>query len=234
MTQQRDIVKGDVLQRIGSAGLIVGAILFGMSGLLMPHAANPTSDLQEMLKPLGESQFRTYVSALSMAIGFLAVLMGAAGVYHSITATGAAWARLGFYVASVGTVLWTVCLSLDVGTASSVANWLAAPAAGRELAHSLLTTLFPPGAGFGRGLFPLAVIANWLAIAFLGMGMARSAVYPRWLGGLGLILGGLGLAAGIVMTYVGREAVFAPFTALAFATLLWVLASGLWMARQAW
>jgi hypothetical protein len=106
--------------------------------------------------------------------------------------------------------------------------------ASKELAHNLLTTLFLPGAGFGRGLFPLVVLSNWLAVAFLGTGMARSAVYPRWLGWLGLILGIIGVLVGIVMAYIGREAIFMPFTVLAFATILWFLVVGIWVARRAW
>ena len=74
---------------------------------------------------------------------------------------------------------------------------------------------------------------NWLAFAFLSTGMVRSGVYPRWLGWFGFIVGILGVLAGIVMTYVGREAIFTPVTVLAFATLLWVLLCGIWVARRA-
>jgi len=72
MKLQQGIVKGDVLQKISSAGFIIGAILFTASGLLMPHANTPASDLQEMLKPLGEYQYRTMFSSLLGMIGFWA------------------------------------------------------------------------------------------------------------------------------------------------------------------
>jgi len=36
MTQQQGIVKGGALQKIGSAGFIIGAALMVMTGLLMP------------------------------------------------------------------------------------------------------------------------------------------------------------------------------------------------------
>lgn len=39
---------------------------------------------------------------------------------------GAAWARIGYYIALAGTALWTVSLSLDVAVASAAANWLSA------------------------------------------------------------------------------------------------------------
>lgn len=73
MTQQ-SIVKGDTFQKMSSAGFILGAILVGVGGLIMPHVNTPTSDLQEMLTPLGEHEFITQLSSLLMAIGFWAVM----------------------------------------------------------------------------------------------------------------------------------------------------------------
>src|SRR2546425_1921769 len=128
MTQQLGIVKGDAFQKLGSAGFIIGAILMVIGGLLMPYTAKLTSNVQEMLKPLGEHEFRAQVSSLLMIMGIWAIMIGATGVYRSITAGGAAWARLGFYFILVGTAVWTVTLSQDVATASAAANWLAASA----------------------------------------------------------------------------------------------------------
>jgi len=74
MTGQLGITKGDPLQKMSSVGFILGPILIAASGLLMPHANTPTSDLQEMLTPLGEHEFLTQLSSLLMAIGFWAVM----------------------------------------------------------------------------------------------------------------------------------------------------------------
>ena len=64
MTQGQSIVKGDTLQKTSSAGFVLGALLIAGSGLLMPHANAPTSDLQQMLRPLGEHEFLTAVTTL--------------------------------------------------------------------------------------------------------------------------------------------------------------------------
>jgi hypothetical protein len=181
MTQQQGIIKGDVLQKIGGAGFIIGAVLFGISGLLMPHAAGLTNDLQEMLKPLGEHEFITQLASLIMAIGFWAVLMGSMGVNRSIRSNGTAWARLGFYFTLTRTVLWTVSLSLDVAVANAVANWLAAPTASKDAAWSVVAAL----SAFGRGMVPMTWIVYWLALALLNIAMILSEVYPRWLGWTG-------------------------------------------------
>jgi hypothetical protein len=230
MTQQ-SIVKGDALQKMSSAGFIIGAILLVIGSLLMPYAANPTSDLQEMLKPLGEHEFRTEASSLLVTIGFLAMMIGITGVYRSITAGGMAWARLGFYVLLVGTALQIVSLSLDVATASAVGKWLAAPVDSKEAAWSVVVVLN----AIGRGVIPMTWIVYWLAFAFLGLGMIGSVVYPRWLGWAGLILAMPVIAVGIIHTFTPRTTTITlAFVILALLTNLWALAVGIWVARRAW
>lgn len=231
MSPQQGIVKGDALQKISSAGFIIGAILFGIGGLLMPYAAKPTNNVQEMLKPLGEHEFRTYVSSLIVTIGFLAAMIGTAGLYRSITAAGAAWARLGFYFTLVGTALWTVSLSLDIATASSVANWLAAPAGSKEAAYTVVAAVN----AVGRGVIPITWIVYWLAYAFLGIAMIHSLIYPRWLGWIGLILATIVVTVGIIQTFNARSTTLTlVFAVLMLLTALWDLVAGIWVARRAW
>jgi hypothetical protein len=233
MTQQ-SIVKGDALQRISSAGFIISAILIAAGGLLMPHANNPTSNLQEMLKPLGEFQFRTTISSLLGMIGFWSALIGMAGVYVSITAStasGASWVRPGFYFALIGTTLWTICWALDVNTASAVANWLSAPIDAKDAAWNMVAA----ASAFGRGIIPTTWFIYWLALAFLNLAMIQSNIYPDWLGWAGLI-------ASIPMIALGAFQMFTPrsitltliFSILMLLTILWTLTTGIWVARRAW
>jgi hypothetical protein len=230
MTQQ-SIVKGDAFQKISSAGFIIGALLIATGGLLMPHANTPTSDLQQMLKPLGEHEFLTQLSSLLVAIGFWAVLLGATGVYRSINAIGSAWARMGFNFILMGTVLWTISLAGDVATASNVSNWLAAPADSKEAAWGAIAALSVSG----RGLLALTWMVYWLGLAFLGMAMIQSGAYSRWLGWAALIMS-------IPVTVLGAIQVFVPrsitltliFSMLMMLTILWNLITGIWVARKTW
>jgi len=230
MTHQ-GIVKGDAQQRLGSVGFIIGAILFGTSGLLMPHATNPTSDLQEMLKPLGEYQYRTTIASLFGMVGFWMALIGVAGVSRSITARGAVWARLGFYFTLIGTALWTVCWALDMNTANAVANWLSTPTDSKAAAWSVVASL----SAFGRGIVPTTWILYWLALAFLSIAMVHSDVYPRWLGWAGLIVSIPMITLGIFQIFIPRSITLTLiFSMLMLLTTLWTLATGLWVARKAW
>jgi hypothetical protein len=231
MTQQQSIVKGDPLQKISSAGFIIGAILMMLGGLLMPYAAKPTSNIQEMLTPLGEHEFRAEVSSLLMMMGIWAMMIGAMGVYRSITAGGAAWARIGFNFILVGTGLWTASLSSDVATASAVAKWLAAPIDGKEAAWSAVAALN----AVGRGSYPSTIIVYWLAFVFLGIGMIGSTVYPRWLGWVGLILSNAVIVVGVIQVFTARSTTLTlVYAVLSLLTTLWALVIGIWVARRAW
>ena len=234
MAQQQGIVKGDTLQKISSAGFILGAILIAVSGLMMPHANAPTSDLREMLSPLGEYQYRTIVASLSGMIGFWMTLIGMTGVARSITASetkGAVWARLGFYFTLIGTALWTVSWAMDMNTANAAANWLSAPIDGKEAAWNVVATL----SAFGRGILPTTWIIYWLALAFLNVAMLQSGVYSQWLGWAGLTVNIPMIALGVFQVFTPRSITLTLiFSLLMLLTTLWNLTTGIWVARRAW
>lgn len=233
MTQQ-SIVKGDALQKISSSGFILGAILVAASGLLMPHANTPTSDLREMLSPMGEYQYRTIVASLFGMTGFWMALIGVTGVDRSITVCGtrgAAWARLGFYFALIGTALWTVSWAMDMNTANAVANWLSAPVDGKEAAWNVVATL----SAFGRGILPTTWVVYWLALAFLNIAMLQSDVYSQWLGWAGLTVNIPMIALGVFQVFTPRSiSLTLIFSLLMLLTTLWNLTTGIWVARRAW
>ena len=233
MTQQQGIVKGDTLLKIGSTGLIIGAILM-VIGSIWPASVD-LGGAVVMQKEFGEQAVVLQACALLMMFGNWGVMVGIAGIYRSITArgeaaSGAAMARLGFYFLLMGTTIWTIGHSLNVSYPAAIVNWQAAPADGKDAAYIAVAAI----PGFGRGLFPMEVIVLWLAFALLGIGMVHSSVYPRWLGWGGLILGIAGVLLGIIQTFTGRESSFILFGILLYLTILWWLVTGIWIARKAW
>lgn len=234
MTQQ-SILKGNTLLKIGGVGLIVGAILMVISTIW--PASVDLSGAAVVQKKFGEQAVILQICALLMTFGYFGGMAGMAGIYRSITAngettSGAAWARLGFYFLLIGTAMWTIGSSLNVSYPAAIVNWQAAPAEGKDAAYNIVAVFSP--IGFGRGLFPLEVIVNWLAFALLGMGMLQSAIYPRWLGWVGLVLGISGIFLGITQTFTGRESSLILFGILLYLTTTWWLLTGIWVTRKAW
>jgi hypothetical protein len=227
MTDQ-GIVKGEGLQKIGGAGFIIGAVLIVIGNVLLPRAVD-ARNVQEMVTAMGAQQRLTQLSTLLIAAGIWAVMIGASGVYRSITTRVAAWARLGFHFIVVGTALWTVSLALDMASARAVSNWLAAQAAAKDAAYYVVDAL----SALGLGIFSLNISVYWLAFAFLGIGMVGSAVYPRWLGWVWLILGFVVAPIGIVQIVTGRSSTLnLVFMGCSFVTALWTFVTGIWIARN--
>jgi hypothetical protein len=230
MTQQ-GVVKVDEQQKLGSAGFIVGAILIIVGNVWVTTVGlgNP----MEALDKYSENIHLLQIVVLLITFGYWAAMIGVVAIQRSISATGAIWARLGLYFMIMGGTLWTLGMSLDITYSNLIANWLTAPDGSKEFARNLIT-IYSPTNGIGRGIFPMNVMSNWLAFGFLGIGMVRSSIYPRWLGWFGLVLGIIGLPMGALMAITGREAIWNFFTVLSFMTILWFLALGIWMARKAW
>ena len=235
MTQQQDILKGDALQKISSAGFIIGSLFWMIGSFLLLGIVANANNMQNELKVIGEQVVSAQAGELILTLNIIALMVGMVGVYRSITANSAdanslAWVRVGFYLFLVGSVFWTLGYAIDVAVASAMANWLAASTPGKEEAYSVVAAL----TSMSRGTFPMTVVIYWLALIPLGIGMVCSAVYPRRLGWSGLILGIAGVALGIVQTFNGRESTFSLFMILYPLTMLWFLVIGIWVARRAW
>lgn len=231
MSQEQGIIKGDAHQKVSGIGFIVGAILIIIGSLLLPRASD-LSDIQAMQRAYSEQATLLQGCALLITFGFWGILIGTSGIYQSIRFDGAVWARLGFYFHLVGVAIWTIGMTLDVSYPAAIINWLEAPTESKDIAYSVVTVLSPNG--FGRGTFPLNVIANWLAFTFFSIGMIRSVIYPRWLAWGGLLLGITGLTIGVIMTFTGREAFINVFVIFMMVNLFWWLSCGAWVLRKTW
>lgn len=230
MSVTEDVSSSNVLQKMGSAGFFLGVILVTVGSLLLPPEAIPGTDWREGLAQVGAKAQVLQACALLLAAGYWGAMVGFAAIYQSIDGPAAAWARVGFYFFIIGTALWTIGMSLDISYPAAIVNWLVAPEETKDIAFGLVLGI----PAFGRGLFPIEVIVIWLSYILLGIAMTHTSQYHPWLGWAGLILGSLGVILGITQVFTGREASFLLYIALLGFTLLWWLASGIWIARRAW
>ena len=224
---QQEIVKGDVLQRIAGVSFIVGAILLIVFNVLFPRADDP-SDTQQVLTKLADNEPFSLIVFLGLAVGIWALMIGVVGVYRSISTGGAAaWARLGFYGIIVGVTLQTAAYAVGMA---------ATGAAGEQGGTELGTPAYTIAAAInatGNSLFFMSVIVAWLALAFPGVGIVLSSVYPKWLGWAILILGAATVVVGFILALTGiTQTLDLIFGVLAGLTTIWALAMGIIITRR--
>ncbi|MBI4297737.1 MAG: hypothetical protein HY676_04320 [Chloroflexi bacterium] len=232
---QQGINKGDVLLRLAGPSFIVGAILLVVFNILHPRPDDPSVAAQ-MVQKIAENRGGFWeVVNLLLAVGIWAFMIGAAGVYRSISAgSGAVFARLGFYGIIVGTALWSALFAL---------MGFGLPLVVEEMQNATGTTAATLGVvasslvGMTTGLFSMTIIVYWLAFIFLGAGMALSRVYPKLLGWVGVVLGVATVGAvGLPQAFAGPSDVVTNllFPILATISTAWGLAIGIWLVRKAW
>jgi hypothetical protein len=232
MSQQQGIFEGNDFQKLASASMIIGAVVLMVFNILAPRAPDPTNIESVMTNKL-DNYFLFQFSHLMIAFGFLGAMIGSAGVYQSITDRGVAWARAGFYGIVVGTVPWIIAMAISSVGTSVAEEWVAAPAADKDAIYGIATAI----TSVGTAAYIMGILMFWFALVFLGVGMVRSAAYPRWLGWVGVVLGGGMVAIVGIPQYMAGEVVTSSvliFAGLAMLTTVWFLVIGIWVGRKAW
>ncbi len=226
---QQGINKGDVLQRIGGIAFIIGGILTLVFSALEPRPDDP-ANTQQALSRLAENEGLSNIVFLGLAVGLWALMIGVVAVYRSISTGGAAaWTRLGFYGVIVGTTIFTITLAVGWATTG------AAAASGGTQPGTPAYTIAAALNAVGSSIFIMSIIVLWLALAFLGIGMALSTIYPKWMGWVLLILGVLIVAVVGIPQAVGdpSQALGLIFAVLAGLTSIWAIVVGIWVTRRA-
>ena len=221
--------KGDVLQRLAGVSFIVGAILLIVFNALYPRADGP-SDTQQVLTKLANNETFSLIVFLGLAVGVWALMIGAVGVYPSISTEGAtAWARLGFYGIIMGVTLQTAAYAVGLATTGAAVDWA-------EGGYGVTTPVYSIAAALNatsNSLFTMSIIVMWLALDFLGVGIVLSSVYPKWLGWAILILGAATVVVGFILAVTDTtQTLDLTFGVLAGLSTIWALAMGIIITRK--
>lgn len=212
--------KGDVLQRIGGIGLIIGGILTIVGNVLAPRPDDP-SDLANYVKVLADNPDQARIAFFLVVLGLWALVAGFATVYRSIpSGAGSAWARLGFYGIVAATPIMSVAFALALATTRAAGAGAVDTATSLEVATN---------STFGVGM-----LAYWAAILFFGVGIATSTVYSKWIGWVLIIAGVVAAIAGSIPRIFGdsTQATELIFAVGALVTSVMALVLGIMITRR--
>ena len=227
---EQGIYKGEVLQKLAGVSFIAGAILLAVFGAL--HPSEDLEDMSSVIQTIADSNGGFWeIDHILIGLSFWALTIGVVGVYRSISSGGAAaWARLGFYGMLAGTTIRSVFLAIDgVGLAAVVEQWERATGADKATIFVVFSSL----EDVQDGMRSMTDIVTGLALVLLGIGMALSTVYPRWLGWSIIVVGAGWTVVGFVIGIAGlSDALIAPLFVVFVSTVLWALVMGIVITRK--
>ena len=218
------------LLRTGSVAAIAGAVLGAIGTALHPRD-DQFADTSAHLQEIADSTVWVGVH-LGIVVAILLLVGGLAALSRSITeGWGAAFARLGFASALVGTAI-TVVL---VGGTDGIAMKVVADAWASSRDPALFQAAFVlEQVNFGL-LSMFIFILFGLTFTLYGLAVSLTDAYPKWLGWAGLVVGAAGSLLGLVQAYNGPSILVTIVLFPITATLLtaWMVAMGVLMWRKA-
>ena len=226
------------LLRIGAVSLIAGVVLnMIFAALLLPsYAPQPLdpSDIEATLQSIVDSPMWAGIHVVILA-AFLLYVGGLLALHRSITGEpGAALARLGFAAALMGGAILSVSEAIfGSGAMKTLADaWAVAAdkAVPFAVAEAMLLVGYAAGGIFDWGWVVLFGVAPIL----YGLAIARTDLYPKWLGWVGVVVGvGNALIETVQFSQGWSPVTNTVFSAFTFPLFLWLLVIGVLMWRRA-
>jgi hypothetical protein len=226
-----DRSEGYWLIRIGAWGAIGGALLAGIGNVL--HPVTPRDDDLGVAHVIAHSDAWTVIHLVIIA-GTVGMLVGMIGVRHALPLIGfsGAMTRYGVIAGTIGTIVGIITVILDGVAAKQLADvWAAMPAdeqfVGLRIVASNETQNFALAGLFNVTFAGLPFIA-------IGLAVARSDVFPRWLGWVAVTAGAGSVSAGIVQAVTGRPTIASLVLTIIGPSViaLWMLIVGILMVRR--
>ena len=219
------------LLRLGGAAAVLGSLCAAVGNVL--HPVTPRDDPQGVARVIADSGTWTLIHVV-IAVGIILMLAGLVGIRHSIDGGIAeALARLGLHVGTIGVTIGLVTVVLDgVGAKQLADQWAAAPESEKAVALSAVSANETINFALA-GLFNLTFAG--VPFLLLGLAVALSGAYPRWLGWTAALAGVGSIAAGLVQAFTGKPTVTSLVLTIIGPTVIsiWLLVMGVLMARRA-
>jgi hypothetical protein len=219
------------LFRIGSVAAILGSLCAAVGNIV--HPVTPRDDPEGVARVIADSDAWTLIHMV-IIIGIILMLAGIIAIRHSIEGGVAeALARLGVYAATVGVTIGLVLVVLDgVGAKQLADQWAAAPESGKAIALSAVSANETLNFALG-GLFNLTFAG--VPFILLGLAVALSDAYPRWLGWVAAFAGLGSIGASMVQAFTGEPTQASLVLTIIGPTVisLWLLVMGVLLGRKA-
>src|SRR5918994_1458554 len=204
------------LSRIAAVAEIEGSLLPMAETPLPP--ATPIGDPEGVAQTIAQSE-RWVPVHLVIVVGLIFMLGGLVAISRSIEG---GLAELGYVAAGAGGTVGGILVIVDGVAAKHLADmWEAAPP--EEAPAALQVVLDEEAINFA-----LAALFNILfagvTFILLGLAVASSGEYPRWLGWVVVVAGVGSVPVGLVQAYTGESIGFTRIATIIFPTIitLWV------------
>ena len=216
--------------RIGGAAAIIGSLCAGVGNLL--HPVTPRHDPEGVAQVIAQSEYWTLIH-LVIALGTLLMLAGLVAIRHSIQGgLPEALARLGAYAGTVGVTIGLITVILDGVAAKQLADqWAIAPESEKQVALAMVTVNETMNFAIA-GLFNMSFAG--VPFILLGLAVAFSDVFPRWLGWTAAIAGVGSIGAGLIQAFTGEPTMTSLILTIIGPTVisLWLLVMGILLVRD--
>jgi hypothetical protein len=219
--------------RIGSAASIAGALLGMVGNLAHPTTPAASQDAEGLARTIADSG--SWVPGhLVILLGLILMLGGLVAIARSIRGgLPGALAQLGSIAAVAGATVGLLLLSIDGVAAKHLAQaWAAAPSG--EQAAALQALLAEEAINFALGTVFYILFAG-VTFVLLGLAVAWSRTYPRWLGWMAVIAGAGSVVVGLVQGQVGETNAVTRIPSIIFPTVItaWLVWMGVLLLRKA-
>src|SRR5215216_2993840 len=217
--------------RIGAVAGIVGSLLAMVGNLL--HPATPAGNPEGVARTIAQSANWVLVH-LVIVVGLILMLGALIALSRSIEGgLAGALAWLGSIAAVAGVTVGVILVIVDGVAAKHLADaWEAAPP--DEAAAALRVVVAEEAINFALASLFNILFAG-VTFIVLGLAVASSGEYPRWLGWMVVIAGVGSVLVGLVQAYTGESIGFTRIATIIFPTIitLWVVVMSVLLLRKA-
>ena len=223
-----EVVEDRWVFRLGGVAAVTGALL-GMVGNLI-HPATPIDDPVGVARVIADSGAWVAMH-YAIVLGIILMLGGLVAIRHSIRGgLAGALSRFALVAAISGATVGLILVILDGVAARQLAQEWSDASTNRDVALALVHANETIN-------FALASLFNlvFAAATFILFGAAAiaSGIYPRWLGWLAVVAGGLSFVAGTIQAFIGEPTDASRIVTIVGPTMitLWLLWMGVLLLR---